>query len=164
MIKRSHRFLLPLLGLALLVSGCSSNTTHAEKGAGIGAIAGAVIGGVIGAQTGDAGKGAAVGAIFGASVGAVAGNEKDKEEARLAELERQKQAKQAAWEREQALMASHDITDEQVLEAELRALRLEEELARIEFERQAAQERLARLEEAERRAAEAEAELASTTS
>jgi len=74
-----------ICGLALVLSGCATNTTHenTKKGAGIGALVGAVSGAIIGYQndhSGGALRGALIGGAAGGALGAGAGAYMDKQQ------------------------------------------------------------------------------------
>ncbi len=76
MIPRNKIFIVVLLIMALLSSGCATKT---ETGAGIGALAGAAIG----SQFGPADRrleGAILGAFIGAALGSVIGHETDRQD------------------------------------------------------------------------------------
>ncbi len=76
MIHKNKAFIVVLLIIGLLASGCA---TKSESGAGIGALAGAAIG----SQFGPADRrleGAIIGAFLGAVLGGVIGNEMDRED------------------------------------------------------------------------------------
>jgi len=70
------RILVSVLGVFLLLSGC----TATEQGAGIGAATGAGLGAIIGHQSKEAGPGAAIGAAAGALVGGLIGHEVEKDQ------------------------------------------------------------------------------------
>jgi len=83
-MKKVNLFAILMLGMAILLSGCSaSNTT---KGTAIGAGGGAAVGAGIGALL-DGGKGAAwgagIGAVVGGAAGALIGNKMDKQKKEL---------------------------------------------------------------------------------
>lgn len=82
----STKILVSVLGVLVLLSGCTST----EKGAGIGAATGAGLGAIIGHQSKEAGPGAAIGAAAGAIIGGFIGHEVEKGE--------QKQAVESAYQ------------------------------------------------------------------
>ena len=63
-----------VLGLIIVLSGC----TTTQKAAGVGAAGGAVLGGVIGHQSDHGTEGAAIGAVLGGLGGMVVGERMDK--------------------------------------------------------------------------------------
>lgn len=60
-----------LLGIVVLLTGC----TTAQKGAGAGAVGGGALGAIIGHQSGHTAEGAAIGAGVGAISGAIVGEQ-----------------------------------------------------------------------------------------
>ncbi len=81
------KLFLALLASAMILTGCATNSTHAEKGAGIGAAGGAVAGAILGQALGHDPGGTMVGAIAGAAIGSMTGasvgSAMDQEEAEM---------------------------------------------------------------------------------
>lgn len=67
------KLFLAFLASAMILTGCATNSTHAERGAGIGAAGGAVAGAILGQALGHDPGGAMVGAIAGAAIGSMTG-------------------------------------------------------------------------------------------
>lgn len=151
---------LPLALLLILgLSGCESTGPNAGEKAAKGAVLGSIAGAIIGHQSGEAGEGAAVGAATGAILGGMVGNSQDKREAvyreEQARIRAERRAQEAAIreaETERDIARGYNVTDQEVLEAEQRAIAAENELRRKQKERAEAIERQRRIEEAEARA------------
>ncbi|KGJ87915.1 OmpA family protein [Thalassotalea sp. ND16A] len=73
----TKQYLVPVLALSLIFSGCASTSTNAEKGAAIGAITGAILGK---STSNHKNKRAIFGAAIGAIAGAAVGDYMDKQE------------------------------------------------------------------------------------
>jgi outer membrane protein OmpA-like peptidoglycan-associated protein len=93
-----------LLGLFLLVSGCSAPLTTREKAAGVGALGGAAAGGIIGSAVGRAGTGALIGGALGLGAGALIGDQLQGQEQRQAEQQARIDEQRAEIERNRALI------------------------------------------------------------
>ncbi len=150
-----------------IFSGCSTYEagTNTREDAARGAVLGGIAGAIIGNQSGNTGEGAAVGAVTGAVLGGMVGSAEDKrvaqartEQARIRAERRAHDAELREKEAELDIARGYSITDQEVLEAEQRAIAAENELRRKQKERAEAIERQRRIEDAEARARAAQSE------
>lgn len=78
-MKRMMSFIAPvLIGLSLVVAGCSS-MTRTQKGAAAGTATGAAMGAVVGKTAKNPALGAIIGAVVGGTAGALIGHQMDKQ-------------------------------------------------------------------------------------
>ena len=121
-----------VLFLMVVFTGCQSTGPNAGEKATAGAVLGGIAGAVIGHQSGEAGEGAAVGAATGAILGGMIGNSQDQreavyreEQARIRAERRAQEAEVRKAETERDIARGYNVTDQEVLEAEQRAIAAE---------------------------------------
>ena len=100
-VKRTATFLLPIIIVVFLFTGCSGGSlTTREKGAGIGALGGAAAGGLIGAAVGHPGAGAAIGGALGLGAGALVGDQLQGQEIQQRQQDEQIRRNQAELDKQ----------------------------------------------------------------
>ncbi|MGB0334658.1 MAG: glycine zipper domain-containing protein [Opitutales bacterium] len=143
---------------SLVFVGCETTGPNTDKGIASGAILGGIAGAIIGNQSGEPEDGAIIGAATGAALGGMIGQSQDKREAQEQARVREQEAIIRKAETERDIARGYNVTDQEVLEAEQRAIAAENELRRKQKERAEAIERQRRIEEAEARTRAAQAE------
>ena len=142
----------------ILLTACETTTAgpNQQRSAAQGAVTGALAGAIIGNQSdGDDGsaRGAAIGALAGAVIGSNIGEAKDKEIREYREAQREL----AQARKEAAIQRGSNITDAELEEAKIRAMRAEAKLNKLKMEQAASIKRakeLKELREREQRALE----------
>lgn len=143
----------------ILLTGCGTTGyvgPNQQRSAAQGAVGGALAGAIIGNQSDadNAGaRGAAIGALAGALIGSNIGEAKDREIQEYRETER----KLAQERKEAAIQRGSNISDAELEEAKIRAMRAEAKLNQLKMEQAASIKRakeLKQLREREKRALE----------
>tara|TARA_E500000178_G_scaffold341106_1_gene384617 strand:+ start:1579 stop:2106 length:528 start_codon:yes stop_codon:yes gene_type:complete len=136
----------------ILLTGCETTTAgpnqqrSAAQGAAAGALAGAIIGNQSDADNAGA-RGAAIGALAGAIIGSNIGEAQDKE---IQEY-RETQYKLAQAQKEAAIQRGSNITDAELEEAKIRAMRAEARLNKLRREQAASIKRAKELKDLKER-------------
>lgn len=149
-----HSFIISILTLATLLTGCESMGPDAQQGAVYGGLGGAALGGIIGHQSGRGLEGAAIGAGLGALAGGVIGDAQDQKRAEQIAYQRQMEAERAEADRARAdaervrLMSyGYSVDAPEVLAARRRAEAAEAQVRQLRSEQAAALQRAREIEE-----------------
>ena len=144
----------------ILLTACETTTAgpNQQRSAAQGAITGALAGAIIGNQSDDndgSARGAAIGAFAGAVIGSNIGEARDKEIREYREAQREL----AQARKEAAIQRGSNITDAELEEAKIRAIRAEAKLNKLKMEQAASIKRAKELKDLREREQKALEEL-----